>query len=70
MRYQEQQLDNIASVDPGMMLGTVIYTLLLGVFFIAFGMKVRKRWITFWGTTMVLAGGAYLSAIFVIPGYR
>jgi hypothetical protein len=38
MRYQELQLDNIASVDPGMTMGTVIYTLLLGVFFVVFGM--------------------------------
>jgi hypothetical protein len=68
MRFQEDQLDNIASVDPGMMLGTVIYTFLLGIFFIVFGMKVHKRWIIFWGATMVLAGGAYLIAILVTPG--
>lgn len=68
MRFQEHQLDNIASVDPGMILGTVIYTFLLGIFFIVFGMKVRKRWIIFWGATMVLAGGAYLIAILVMPG--
>ena len=67
MRYQEQSIDNIASVDPGMILGTVVYTLLLGIFFIVFGMRVRKRWITFWGTTMVLAGGAYLAAMLVVP---
>ena len=66
MRVPEDQLDNIASVDPGMMLGTVIYTFLLGVFFIVFGMKVRKRWIIFWGATMVLAGGAYLIATLVM----
>lgn len=68
MRYQEDQLDKIASVDPGMMLGTVIYTLLLGIFFIMFGLKVRKRWIVFWGGTMVMAGGAYLVAISVMSG--
>lgn len=68
MRFQEDQLDNIASVDPGMMLGTVIYTFLLGIFFIVFGMKVRKRWIIFWGATMVLAGGAYLIALLVTSG--
>lgn len=60
MRFQEDQFDTIASVDPGMMLGTVIYTFLLGIFFIVFGVKVRKKWIVFWGATMVLAGGAYL----------
>jgi len=68
MRFQEDKLDNIASVDPGMVLGTVIYTFLLGIFFIVFGMKVRKRWIIFWGATMVLAGGAYLIAILVMSG--
>ena len=68
MRYQEDQLDNIATVDPGMMLGTVIYTLLLGIFFILFGLKVRKRWIVFWGGTMVIASGAYLVAITLMSG--
>lgn len=69
MRYEELPIDNMASVDPGMTMGTVIYTLLLGVFFVVFGMKVRQRWITFWGSTMVLAGGAYLVAqLFVMPG--
>jgi hypothetical protein len=67
MRYQDLQPDNIASVDPGMTMGTVIYTLLLGIFFVVFGMKVRKRWITFWGATMVLAGGAYIVAQVVMP---
>jgi hypothetical protein len=69
MRYQElqHQTDTIASVDPGMMLGTVIYTLLLGIFFVAFGIRVRKRWVTFWGATMVLAGSAYLIATLAMP---
>ena len=68
MRYQDTQLDNIATVDPGMMLGTVVYTLLLGVFFVVFGVKVGKRWVVFWGATMVLAGCAYLVAQFLMPG--
>ena len=67
MRFHEQQAENIASVDSGMILGTVIYTLLLGIFFIVFGMKVRKRWVTFWGSTMVLASGAYLVATVALP---
>ena len=68
MRYEEIPIDNLASVDPGMTTATVIYTLLLGVFFVVFGIKVRQRWITFWGGTMVLAGGAYLVAQFMLPG--
>ena len=67
MRIREQQPENMAAVDSGMVLGTVIYTLLLGIFFVVFGMKVRKRWVTFWGTTMVLASGAYLIATVVRP---
>ena len=67
MRFHEQQPENIASVDSGMILGTVIYTLLLGIFFVVFGMKVRKRWVTFWGTTMVMASGAYLIATLALP---
>ena len=67
MRFHEQQPENVASVDSGMVLGTVIYTLLLGIFFVMFGMKVRKRWVSFWGTTMVLASVAYLIATVVLP---
>lgn len=65
MRYEEatQQADNIASVNANMMLGTAVYTLLVGIGFVLFGLRVRKRWITFWGTTMVMAGTAYLVAV-------
>jgi hypothetical protein len=65
MRYPAtaQQADNIASVSTDMMLGTAIYTLLLGIGFVAFGVRVRKRWIMFWGATMVLAGSAYTIAV-------
>ena len=70
MRYKElqQQADNIATVDPNMVTGTVIYTLLLGIFFIVFGWRVRKMWVTFWGATMVLAGSAYLVATLIMSG--
>ena len=43
MRVREQLPENMASVDSGMMLGTVIDALLLGIFFVVFGMKMRKR---------------------------
>lgn len=68
MRFPLDQPEKIATVDPGMTLGTVIYTFLLGIFFIVFGLKVRKRWIVFWGGTMVVAGGAYMIAILVMSG--
>jgi len=65
MRYQEsiQQTEPAASVSTDMMVGTAVYTLLLGVAFVIFGMRVRKRWVSFWGATMVLAGSAYVIAI-------
>ena len=64
MRYGQtlEQADKIASVSTGMMAGTAIYTLLLGIGFVWFGLQVRKRWVVFWGGTMVLAGCAYLLA--------
>ena len=70
MRYKElpQQADAIASVSPDMTLATVVYTLLLGIGFVVFGLRVRKRWITFWGATMVLAGSAYLLAVVTDSG--
>lgn len=65
MRYEEaaQQVDSIASVSTDMVLATAIYTLLVGIGFVIFGVRVGKRWITFWGTTMVLAGAAYVTAL-------
>lgn len=65
MRYEDtlQQADNIASVSTGMIVGTAIYTLLLGIVFVVFGRYVRKRWLAFWGGTMVLAASACLVAI-------
>ena len=64
MRFREtnQQTDNIASVDSDMMLGTAVYTLLVGIGFVLFGVRVRRLWVTFWGATMVLASVAYLVA--------
>jgi hypothetical protein len=65
MRYREtlEQTDKVASVNSDMVLGTAVYTLVLGVGFIVFGTRVGKRWVTFWGATMVLAGIAYLIAV-------
>jgi hypothetical protein len=39
-----QQADDIGSVSTDMRLGTAIYSLLLGIGFVAFGVRVRKRW--------------------------
>ena len=65
MRYEQatQQAGSIASVNADMVLATAIYTLLVGIGFVIFGVHVRKRWITFWGMTMVLAGTAYTIAV-------
>jgi hypothetical protein len=70
MRYDEtlQQAGNIAPVSTGMMLGTAIYTLLLGIVFVIFGLYVSKRWVAFWGGTMVVAGSAYLVAVMTGAG--
>ncbi len=46
-----------------MMVGTALYTLAIGVFFVVFGLRKRQRWIVFWGATMVVAGAAYVVAI-------
>lgn len=65
MRYDDtlRPEENIASVSTDMMVGTAVYTLLLGIGFVIFGLRVGKRWVAFWGGTMVLAGAAYLIAI-------
>ncbi|WP_455233923.1 hypothetical protein [Thiogranum longum] len=65
MRYEETaQLENPrSSVSTDMMVGTALYTLAIGVFFVVFGLRKRQRWIVFWGATMVVAGAAYVVAI-------
>jgi hypothetical protein len=61
MRYRESaEIDPPRSqVHPDLILGTAIYTAVLGMAFIAFGLRKRQRWLAFWGATMILAGGAY-----------
>ncbi|MDT8386225.1 MAG: hypothetical protein RQ736_01835 [Thiogranum sp.] len=55
--------ENVAPLSTGMMAGTALYTLLLGFGFVAFGMYVQHRWLAFWGSTMVMAGSAFLIAL-------
>lgn len=51
-----------------MLVGTAIYTLVLGAAFVVFCWRGRQRWLAFWGATMVVAGAAYLIA--VVLGYE
>ncbi|NOY66264.1 MAG: hypothetical protein GXP13_02490 [Gammaproteobacteria bacterium] len=60
MRYKEGEeglrLANHASDD--MFIGTSIYGFILGLGFIFAGLKVKQRWLTFWGAALSLASVA------------
>ena len=64
MRYQEGiEIDLPQSgVDTGMLVGTVSYSLLLGIGMVAVGLAARQRWVAFWGGTLVIASAAFLIA--------
>lgn len=64
MRYQE-------GTDPGLtayagsdavLLGSAVYGLLLGIGLLAFGLRRRELWMSFWGALLILGSLAYLGA--------
>jgi hypothetical protein len=67
MRYRESQQpaqeQPAAAVSTEMMVGTAVYSLLLGLAFVWFGLQGRQRWLAFWGATLSLAGLAYVVAV-------
>jgi hypothetical protein len=64
MRYREGTETELprSGVDQGMLIGTVSYSLLLGIAMVVVGLAARQRWIAFWGGTLVLASAAFLIA--------
>lgn len=62
MRYQEGTESELprSGVDQGMLIGTVSYSLLLGLGMVVVGLAARQRWIAFWGGTLVIASAAFL----------
>ena len=56
MRYRENEAapSTESLFNSEMMAGTALYTLLLGLAFIVFGLRGGQRWLAFWGGTMVL----------------
>ena len=70
MRYREstQAEDAPEPVSSDMMVGTGVYSLALGVAFVWIGLRMRQRWLAFWGATLALAGLAYVVAVML--GYE
>lgn len=64
MRYQEGIESELprSGVDQGMLVGTVSYSLLLGIAMVVVGLAAHQRWIAFWGGTLVIASAAFLIA--------
>lgn len=70
MRYREGTETELprSGVDQGMLVGTVSYSLLLGIAMVAVGLAARQRWIAFWGATLVIASAAFLIATLFSAG--
>lgn len=67
MRYVEGTETPAAEVSPPMVVGTAVYALLLGIGLVVVGLKVRQRWVAFWGGGLTLASTGYLGAL--LMGY-
>lgn len=62
MRYLEgtDPAETAFAGSHGILVGTAIYGLLLGVGFLVFGLKRRELWMAFWGALLGLSSLAYL----------
>lgn len=61
MRYRDTgDYQNLGvPVDDNLVFFSIIMGLVLGVAFIAFGIRVKHYWMTIWGVGLILAGLSY-----------
>lgn len=61
MRYRDtgdyQQLG--MPVDDNMVFFSIILGIIIGIGFVVAGIKVKRHWMTIWGTGLVLAASSY-----------
>ena len=55
-------------LSDGMFIGSAVYALALGIGAVVLGMRVRQRWVAFWGGGLAVASAAYLVALML--GFR
>ena len=63
MRYREgmeSELANKHAVSDGMLSGTAVFGLIIGIGFVIAGLRARQYWLAVWGSGLVLASLAYL----------
>lgn len=44
----------------GMIVGSAIFGLFMGIIFVVAGVRARQFWLAFWGAGLVMASSAYL----------
>ena len=63
MRYrigEEPPVRDALHASDSMLTGTAIYGVILGIGFIVVGLRVKQRWLAFWGTGLSIASLATL----------
>jgi hypothetical protein len=54
MRYSILAKDKNYNPSENIIDGTVIFTLIIGLIFLYFGMRFKKMWIKFWGILTII----------------
>ena len=54
MRYSILTKDTSHNPSKYIVDGTVIFTLIIGLIFLYFGMRAKKMWIKFWGILTII----------------
>jgi len=64
MRYREDQpgIPDYGATDD-FIVGTIVFTLLVGIVFVIAGRFGRQLWLRFWGWLSILVCGGYLVAM-------
>ena len=59
MRYSILAKDKSHNPSEYIIDGTVVFTLIIGLIFLYFGMRFKKMWIKFWGILTIIVCLAY-----------
>jgi hypothetical protein len=67
MRYRDtgdyqnpdRYLNSGAPVDDNLMFSSIILGIIIGIGFIAFGLRVKRYWMVIWGTGLIFAALSY-----------
>ena len=61
MRYRDTgDYQNLGTpVDDNLVFYSILLGIVLGISFIAFGLRVKRYWLVIWGTGLILASFSY-----------